>query len=81
MFGAWTTFGMLALESQQVILMRCMTLALGGEAAQLEAQRMVTEKITAAATAYGQIVTGASADRVMRGYRRKVRANARRLSR
>ena len=79
MFGWWTLTmdtAMLALESQQVIGMRLAMLATGGTAAQAEAERMVTEKIAAAGVA-----TGGTAAGVVAGYRRKVRANARRLSR
>ena len=47
---------------------------------QVEAQRMVTEKMVAAAEAAMTLATGGTAERVVRDYRRKVRANARRLS-
>ncbi|GJE45160.1 hypothetical protein [Methylobacterium soli] len=85
MFGAWWKLGMdatmLALESQQVIGMRLMMLSAGGSAAQVEAQRMVSEKFMAAGEAALLVATGGSTARVVAGYRRKVRANARRLSR
>ncbi|HEV7439251.1 MAG TPA: hypothetical protein VGN94_06440 [Methylobacterium sp.] len=84
MFGAWWKLGMdatmLALESQQVIGMRLMMLSAGGSAAQVEAQRMVSEKIMAAGEAALLVASGGSTARVVAGYRRKVRANARRLS-
>ncbi|MCJ2035322.1 hypothetical protein [Methylobacterium sp. J-068] len=84
MFGAWWKLGMdatmLAMESQQVIGMRLAMLSAGGSAAQAEAQRMVTEKITAASEAALLIAAGGSTARVVADYRRKVRANARRLS-
>lgn len=84
MFGAWWKLGMdatlLAMESQQVIGLRLAKLSLGGPAAQIEAQRMVSEKIMAAGEAAMMIATGVSAQKVVTGYRRKVRANARRLS-
>jgi hypothetical protein len=84
MFGAWWKLGMdatmLALESQQVIGMRLMMLSAGGSAAQVEAQRMVSEKIMAAGEAALLVASGGSTTRVVAGYRRKVRANARRLS-
>jgi hypothetical protein len=84
MFGSWWKLGMdatlLAMESQQVIGLRLAKLSLGGAAAQAEAQRMVTEKIVAANEAALLIATGGSTARVVAGYRRKVRANARRLS-
>ncbi|MGU3540856.1 hypothetical protein [Methylobacterium sp. A54F] len=85
MFGPWWKLGldatMLAFESQQVIGMRLLKLSAGGAAAQVEAQRMVTEKIAAAGEAAFLVASGGSTARVVAGYRRKVRANARRLSR
>ena len=84
MFGWWKLgmdTAMLAFESQQVIGMRLAMLAAGGTAAQVEAQRMVTEKIAAAGEAAVLVATGGNAAGVVAGYRRKVRANARRLSR
>ena len=84
MFGAWWKLGvdttLLAMESQQVIGLRLAKLSLGGPAAQIEAQRMVSEKIMAAGEAAMMIATGVSTQKVVTGYRRKVRANARRLS-
>lgn len=83
MFGWWTLTmdtAMLALESQQVIGMRLAMLATGGLDAQAEAERMVTEKIAAAGEAALLVATGGTAAGVVAGYRRKVRANARRLS-
>ena len=84
MFGSWYKLGMdatmLAFESQQVIGMRLIRLAAGGAAGQAEAQRMVTEKVAAAGEAALMVASGASTAKVIAGYRRKVRANARRLS-
>ena len=84
MFGSWYKLGMdatmLAIESQQVIGLRLIALAAGGAAGQAEAQRMVTEKVTAAGEAALMVASGASTAKVIAGYRRKVRANARRLS-
>ncbi|KQO53487.1 MULTISPECIES: hypothetical protein [unclassified Methylobacterium] len=84
MFGAWWKLGMdatlLAMESQQVIGLRLAKLSLGGPAAQIEAQRMVSEKIMAAGEAALLMATGGSTQSMVTGYRRKVRANARRLS-
>ncbi|GJE59049.1 hypothetical protein [Methylobacterium trifolii] len=85
MFCSWWKFGMdatmLAFESNQVIGMRLLKLSGGGTAAQAEAQRMVSEKIMAAGEAAMVMATGGSTAKVMAGYRRKVQANARRLSR
>lgn len=85
MYGAWHKAAfdmtMLALEAQGVIAQRMMMFALGGPKVQAEAQRMITEKMFAAGEAAMQIATGATHGAVVRGYRRKVRANSRRLGR
>jgi len=76
-------------EASAVVTMRLMRLSAGGALAQREAQRMVAEKIaatveaqTAATTA---LMTGRGPSRAVKSasavYRRKVRANRRRLSR
>ncbi|TXM70925.1 hypothetical protein FV226_16370 [Methylobacterium sp. WL12] len=84
MFGSWYKLGMdatmLAFESQQVIGMRLIKIAAGGAVGRAEAQRMVTEKVVAAGEAALMVASGASTAKVIAGYRRKVRANARRLS-
>jgi len=41
---------------------------------------MVSEKIAAATVAAGRVMTGSTPTAIVKGYRRKVRANARRLS-
>jgi hypothetical protein len=69
---------MLGLESNRV--MRIAKLMRGGKAAQREAQRMVSEKMVAAGKA-SSLMAGASGDRIVEQYRRKVAANAKRLSR
>lgn len=81
MFKLWLDTFLLGLEAQQVIWLRTMKLAAGGKAAEHEARRMVTEKVAAAADAGLKIAAGAGAKRVISGYRGKVRANRRRLSR
>lgn len=81
--GWWTTsldMAMLGLEAQGVIAQRMAMFALG-PAAQVEAQLMVTEKMLAAGEAALMLAAGASNGKVIRSYRRKVQANARRLSR
>ena len=76
-------------DANVVVAMRLMRLAVGGALAQREAQRMVAEKVTAIAEAQaaaitkmimggGMAVATKSASAV---YRRKVRANRRRLTR
>jgi hypothetical protein len=84
MLGSWfklaTEATMLAVEAQSVIGMRLAQIAVGrGSAA--ETQLMVTEKMLALAEAATTVATGGSAHHVVRGYRKKVRANAKRLRR
>lgn len=80
MLKSWFNLTMLAMESQQVIAMRMVKLAMGGPKAQAEASLMVSEKVAAAALAGGRLMSGATHDSVVQGYRRKVKANARRLA-
>ncbi len=76
----WMTAGfgmmMLAIESQQVIALRMAKMALGGPAAMKEAQTMVAEKIDAAMEIQRLAL---DPDQAQRFYRRKVRANRKRL--
>ena len=72
---------MLGLESNRVIGLRIAKLMRGGKAAQREARRMVTEKMVAAAKASASLMAGASGDKIIAQYRRKMAANAERLSR
>jgi len=84
LFGWWKMgmdMSMLAMEAQGVILQRMTMLSMGGPAAQVEAQRMVTEKVYAAGEAMMMMASGASNQKVIHSYRRKVQANAKRLSR
>jgi hypothetical protein len=84
MFGQWMKLAldtsMLALESQQVIGLRLLKLTLGGAAASREANRMVAEKVTAFGEAAAKVATGGTTRSVVKGYRTKVRANRRRLT-
>ena len=68
-------------EAQIVMALRAMRLAQGGALAQAEATRMMTEKGAALAEAAMTVATGGSARKVVRGYRSRVRANRRRLTR
>ncbi|WP_449384673.1 hypothetical protein [Bradyrhizobium sp. UFLA05-112] len=72
---------MLALESNRVIGLRLAKLMRGGKGAQREAERMVSEKIQAAAKAGASLMAGASSDEIVRQYRKRVAANAKRLGR
>ena len=82
-FDAWS----LSLEASSVIASRTMKLAAGGEAARTEAQRMVAEKIEAGAALQILTLTGglgltpqSAARKTLAHYRRRVRANRRRLA-
>lgn len=72
---------MLAFEAQQAMWLRALKLSAGGAASDREAELMVTEKVVAAQQAATQMMLGAAPASIIRGYRRKVRANVRRLSR
>ena len=84
--AAWSSLGF---ESSMVIGLRLAKIAEGGPAAAFEAHRMVSEKTAAAFEAqWGlalALATGTSHHRASQKtlalYRRKVRANRRRLSR
>ena len=52
-----------------------------GRGARREAQLMVSEKIDAAFEASASLMAGASGDEIVRRYRRRVAANAKRLGR
>ena len=81
MFNPWIDLSLSVLEAQQVILLRTIRLAEGGKRAELEAKRMMSEKIEAMGRAAAMIVMGASTDRIVRFYGNKISANRRRLSR
>ena len=77
----------LVTEANTVVALRMMKIAGGGASAAAEAQLMVSEKIQAALEVQGQLavgaMTGAAAyvvpSKAIALYRRKVRANRRRL--
>lgn len=71
---------MLALEAQTVIWTRLSRAAIG-QGSTAENLLMVTEKMSAFAEAAATLATGGSAHKVVKGYRKKVRANAKRLKR
>ncbi|MCX5478676.1 hypothetical protein OSH08_06650 [Kaistia geumhonensis] len=80
MFSIFQQWTLLALESQEVIMLRTARLARSDAGAMTEARRMVFEKVDAAEQAMAALMMGQSQLAVVRGYRRRVRANARRLS-
>lgn len=71
---------MLAFEAQQVMWLRALKLSGGGTAGDQEAKLMVREKVVAAQQATVKLMTGTAPATVLRGYRRTVRSNIRRLS-
>lgn len=71
---------MLAVESQIVIWVRLSQAATGRGSAS-ESMLMVTEKVSAFAEAAMIVATGGSAHKVVKGYRKRVRANVKRLGR
>jgi hypothetical protein len=79
----------LGFEAQSVIALRMMRFAAGGDTAQREARRMITDKIAAAvemqAVAASGIASGhpdaVVAGKVLGILKKRVRANKRRLSR
>jgi hypothetical protein len=73
--------GLLALEAQQVILLRAARLAQGDAAATSEIQRMFVEKAVVGANSAFGIALGSGPRTVVKKYRRRVRRNVRRLSR
>ena len=82
-FKAWS----LGLEASSVIALRTLKMATGGVAADVEARRMVSEKIEAGFAIQVLALTGglgltpySAAARTLAHYGRKVRANRRRLS-
>ena len=93
MFNNWIALSYevarLGWEAQNVIMLRMMKLAIGGAPAGREANRIVQEKIAAAgeaALAAASVAASAgwrpkAARKVLRVYKKRVRANKRRLSR
>lgn len=78
----------LGVESSCVIGLRTLKLAAGGAAGAAEARLMVEEKVAAGLSLQARALTGAlgatpaaAANAAVTHYRRKVRANRRRLSR
>jgi hypothetical protein len=71
---------LLTMEAQMVIGIRLTQLATG-RGTLAETQLMVTEKMLAFAEAGLTLATGGSAQRVVSGYRKHVRANVKRLRR
>ena len=88
----WLRFGInvwyLGLEASSVVAFRLLKIAAGGVAAEVEARRMVNEKIEAGLALQALALTGAlgqtsdsAAKKMVAHYRGEVRANRRRLAR
>jgi len=77
----WLSLYMLGLESSQVMALRALKLTAGGHVARMEATRMAAEKVSEAYGAWVTLAMGGSTRKVLRKYRKRVRANARRLRR
>ena len=80
---AWS----LSIEASSVIGLRTLKIAAGGAAGEAEARLMVAEKIDASLDLHTKAMTGAlgfdastAASKTLNHYRRKVRANRRRLA-
>ncbi len=71
---------LLATEAWMVIGIRLSQVAMG-RGTPAEAQLMVTEKMLALVEAVTTVATGGSAHEVVNGYRKRVRANVKRLRR
>lgn len=80
MFKSWANLFQLGAEAQQVIWLRTMKLAAGGPKADREAKLMLKEKIDTAQKETLKLMMGGSPDTMVGNYRRKVKANRKRLS-
>ena len=76
---AWSSLWFQAIETQQVIWLRTLKLAAGDAAAEREAFRMITEKLAAAQHTAFRLGLGDSPQQAVAHYRKRVRANRRRL--
>ncbi len=79
MFSLFQNLVGLAIESQQVIVLRTLKMAAGGPKAEAEARLMVEEKLAAAQDATLALMSGKAVDHVVSSYRSRVRANSHRL--
>ena len=66
-------------DTASVISKRMRRISKGGVGAITESNRMVSEKMFAAMEAGSILARGGGMDKVMKSYRKRVRANARRL--
>jgi hypothetical protein len=80
MVNPWLSGMLLAFEASEVVRLRLMKIASGGDAASDEAHLMISEKVTAAFEAFGSMLSGRSAVSTIERYREHVAANALRLN-
>lgn len=80
MLFPWYEATMLAIESNRVIALRLLRIAVGGQDARTEGELMISEKVDAFIEAGGSLHRGATAAAVIGRYREHVAANARRLA-
>ena len=91
-FNPWLNLGLqawsLGFEASTVIGLRVMKIAAGGAEGEAEARRMVSEKVDSAMTLQALAMSGglglsaeSATAKTLSHYRRKVRANQRRLTR
>ena len=93
MFNPWFAFSLnafqMGVEAQSVMALRLLRFASGGARSEAEATRMLAEKVTAAEEAQAVAALAAMngkqshvvAGKALNVYRKRVRANRRRLSR
>ncbi|MGY2050295.1 hypothetical protein [Methylobacterium sp. JK268] len=80
MLDIWFESMLLAVEAQGVIAQRLVKLAAFDAAAAVEAERMVSEKVSALVEASGTLLAGGGLGAVVSRYREHVAANALRLA-
>jgi hypothetical protein len=80
MVNPWLSGMLLAFEASEVVRLRLMKIASGGDAASDEAHLMISEKVGAAFEAFGSMLGGGSAASTIERYREHVAANALRLN-
>jgi hypothetical protein len=79
MLNSWFALTMLAIESNEVVSLRLVKLAMGGAGAWDEVDMMVSEKIGASLEAFASVLSGESSLSVINRYRELVGANCGRL--
>jgi hypothetical protein len=81
MLKFWHEIAMLSFEAQRVVALRTIKLARGGKRARAEASRMAAEKLAEGWGLAAALSRGRPPAKALKKIRRRVRGNARRLSR